>query len=89
MSPPKAFISYAWDDETKPWVSRLAEQLRADGIDCRIDVWELVEGDKLPHFMERSIRDSDFVIIVCTPKYKQKSDQRSGGVGYEGGHHDR
>ena len=33
--------------------------------------------------MERSIRESRFVIIVCTPRYKEKSNSRSGGVGYE------
>jgi len=34
--------------------------------------------------MESEIRRNDFVIIVCTPKYKVKSDTRTGGVGYEG-----
>ena len=34
--------------------------------------------------MERAVRESDFVIIVCTPRYKTRSDNRSGGVGYEG-----
>src|SRR5262245_60561659 len=34
--------------------------------------------------MERAIRDHDYVIVVCTPSYKRKSDDRLGGVGYEG-----
>ncbi len=34
--------------------------------------------------MERAIRDNQFVVIVCTPRYKQRSDAREGGVGYEG-----
>ncbi len=34
--------------------------------------------------MERSITGSDYVLIVCTPTYKQKADARVGGVGYEG-----
>ena len=34
--------------------------------------------------MERAVRDSDFVLIVCTPKYRERSDERTGGVGYEG-----
>src|SRR5579862_8142587 len=41
-------------------------------------------GDQLPEFMERSVRESDFVLIICTPTYKAKSDNRTGGVGYEG-----
>lgn len=34
--------------------------------------------------MEQSVRSSDYVLIVCTPAYKQKADARIGGVGYEG-----
>jgi hypothetical protein len=34
--------------------------------------------------MERSIRDNDYVLIICTPRYKHRSDNREGGVGYEG-----
>jgi hypothetical protein len=41
-------------------------------------------GDHVTQYMERSIRENDFVLIVCTPLYKQKSDSRLGGVGYEG-----
>src|SRR5271169_2870487 len=34
--------------------------------------------------MESSVRDSDYVVIICTPRYKERSDERRGGVGYEG-----
>jgi hypothetical protein len=34
--------------------------------------------------MERAIRDNKFVIIICTPRYKRRSEERQGGVGYEG-----
>ena len=34
--------------------------------------------------MERAIRENSFVLIVCTPMYKEKSAARQGGVGYEG-----
>ena len=34
--------------------------------------------------MEEAIRESDFVLIVCTPRYREKSNARLGGVGYEG-----
>jgi hypothetical protein len=34
--------------------------------------------------METAIRENDFVIVICTPRYKQKADKRDGGVGYEG-----
>ena len=82
---PTTFISYSWDDEDhKAWVRELATQLRADGVDARLDHWHAVPGDELPEFMEREIRNNDFVLIICTPKYKAKSDNRAGGVGYEG-----
>ena len=83
--PPTAFISYSWDDDLhKQWVRDLAARLRGDGVDVTLDQWQLQPGDRLPAFMETAIREHDFVIIVCTPHYKQHSDARTGGVGYEG-----
>lgn len=55
-----------------------------DHIDVKFDQWDLIPGQLLPQFMEESIRDTDFVLVVCTPAYKQKSDTRSAGTGYEG-----
>ena len=82
---PSAFISYSWDDGAhKEWVRSLAERLRADGVDVTLDRWGIVPGDQLPAFMERAIRENQFVVIVCTPRYKSRSDARQGGVGYEG-----
>lgn len=63
MINPTAFISYAWEsNELKLWVKDLATQLRADGIDAKIDQWEVVPGDQMPHFMEKSVRDNNFVV---------------------------
>lgn len=82
---PKVFISYAWESEDlKDWVKNLAIELRNIGVDAKLDQWEVVPGDQMPHFMEKSVRENDYVLLVCTPKYKQKSDDRIGGVGYEG-----
>lgn len=82
---PKVFISYAWEnDELKDWVKNLAIELRNNGIDAKLDQWEVVPGDQMPHFMEKSVRENDYVVIICSPKYKQKSENRIGGVGYEG-----
>jgi hypothetical protein len=84
-APPKVFISYSWDDEGhKQWVREFAARLRGDGVEAIIDQWEVVPGDRLPLFMEKAIRENSYVLIVCTPKYKEKSDNRKGGVGYEG-----
>lgn len=82
--PPKVFISYAWEDDLKTWVLDFATRLRSDGINAILDQWETVPGDQLTQFMEKSVRESDYVVFVCTPTYKRKSDRRRGGVGYEG-----
>jgi len=80
-----AFVSYSWDnDEHKAWIAKLAADLRNDGVDVTLDQWHLVPGDQLPAFMEHAVRESDYVLIICTTKYKERSDNRSGGVGYEG-----
>ncbi len=49
-----------------------------------IDKWGISPGAQIPEFMERSVRENDFVLIVCTPNYRIRSNQRLGGVGYEG-----
>lgn len=82
---PTAFISYSWDsNDHKKWVHNLALRLRNDGIEVILDQWHLTPGDQLPEFMERAVRDCEFVLVVCTQKYKIRSDRREGGVGYEG-----
>lgn len=82
---PKVFISYSWeDDEHKTWVKSLVNNLISDGINATLDQYDLSLGDRLPQFMEKSISDADYVLIVCTPTYKSKSDLRKGGVGFEG-----
>ncbi len=85
MITPRAFVSYSWDDDShKDWVANLAAALRGDGVDVTLDQWHAVPGDQLPAFMENKIRENDYVLIICTPDYRSKSDQRRGGVGYEG-----
>lgn len=57
--------------------------MRMDGIKVLFDKWHLSTGDSLTYLIENWIKTSDFVIIVCTPNYKYKADNRLGGVGYE------
>lgn len=81
---PRVFVSYSWDNEQhKIWVRNLSDKLIKNGVQVILDQNDLVLGDPLPHFMEQSIVESDYVLIICTPKYKQKADARKGGVGYE------
>ena len=81
---PKVFISYSWESkEHSDWVKSLADKLLSDGIEALIDSYDVSPGDRLPKFMESSIRDSDYVIIICTEEYKRKANNREKGVGYE------
>lgn len=81
---PKVFISYSWESkEHSDQVKSLADKLLADGIEAIIDSYDVSPGDRLPKFMESSIRDSDYVIIICTEEYKRKANNREKGVGYE------
>lgn len=85
MSIPKAFVSYSWDNLThKNWVRDFSQRLRQDGVDVTLDQWDAAPGDQLPAFMNRAVRENDFVLIICTTNYKTKSDFSGGGVGYEG-----
>jgi hypothetical protein len=79
------FFSYAWDDEKhKLWVLRLASNLIKNGIDVIIDEWNLEDyNNDLHHFMESGIRESDKVIMICTPNYARRANDRAGGVGIE------
>lgn len=86
IKPPKVFISYAWEKDTKIWVHKFASLLRSHGVDTILDQWHVIPGDLLPEFMEKSVRESDFVLIICTPAYKRKSEsEHPSGVVYEKG----
>ena len=81
---PKVFISYSHDSPVhKQWVSELGAKLRRNGVDAILDQWDLGPGDDLTLFMERGIRDSDRVLVICTDSYVRKADAGEGGVGYE------
>ncbi|MGH7949444.1 MAG: toll/interleukin-1 receptor domain-containing protein [Candidatus Binataceae bacterium] len=81
---PRVFVSYCWESgEHVAWVRALAERLLLNGIDVVLDQWSLSLGDSTTLFIEEAIRTSDFVLIICTPEYKARSDSRLYGVGYE------
>jgi hypothetical protein len=84
MAIPRVFISYSHDtQEHKKWVLDLATRLRNTGIDAALDQWDLQPGDDLPAFMEKNLRESDRVLMICTAKYVEKANAGHGGVGYE------
>jgi hypothetical protein len=81
---PSVFLSYAWEsEELKRWVLEFAKQLRGKGVDVTLDQWNLGLGDNRFQFMEKSVTRSEFVLVICTLAYAERSEERSGGVGYE------
>lgn len=82
--PPKVFISYSWDDEPhKEWVLALANNLIKNGVDIILDRFELQGGANASYFMEKSLVESEKVLIIFTENYKAKATYREGGVGVE------
>ena len=68
--PPTVFISYSHDSpEHADRVLALSDHLRADGIDCILDQYEDSPPEGFPRWMDRHIRDADYVLMICTPTY--------------------
>lgn len=79
---PKAFISYSRDSvQHGDWCLRLYKILREHGVDAIID--EAAKGFStvdFDSFMIKGVRDSDVILVVLTPKYKQKIESETGGA---------
>jgi hypothetical protein len=82
---PRVFVSYAWQDtDHQDWVRTFTERLRdPGGCNATCDQLSAQPGDDVIAYMEQQIRDADFVLLFCTPKYKARFNGRQGGVGYE------
>lgn len=83
---PAAFISYSWSSpEHEDFVISLATRLRENGVDVRLDKWDLREGQDKYAFMESMVTDAAIskVLVICDAKYMAKADGRLGGVGTE------
>ena len=82
--PPEAFVSYSWDDAPhKEWVRRFVDDLMRNGVATTLDQYDLGVGDDRFVFMETAIRESEHIIVVCTPEYVRRANEREGGVGIE------
>ena len=78
------FISYAWDKENDEKVIKLAEMLEEyKELNVKFDKWDINKGQEIPLFMEKEIQQSDFVLVICSNRYKENTDKRIGGSGYE------
>ena len=86
---PRVYISYSTHTPgQRQRVFAVAEQLRAAGIDARIDQYYArslhgfvppgaVVGDKRPPWtiwQQEQVEDADFVLVMCSPEYANASD---------------
>lgn len=85
MSGPSVFISYSHDSpEHENRVLAFSNQLRAEGIDANIDQYETAPSEGWQLWMEKQIRDSQFVLLVCTETYLRrvmKEEEKGKGLG--------
>ena len=84
----KVFISYAHDTEQfSDKVLAFANKLRDEGIDASIDQYEESPPESWPRWMDKEIRNSDFVLVICTQTYLRKiyeTENKTGkGVNWE------
>jgi GTPase SAR1 family protein len=84
LARPECFVSYAWGErERERWVERnLATDLQKAGIGVVLDRWENERvGASVARFVER-IEACDRVIVVGTPLYRRKYENKDTGTGY-------
>jgi WD40 repeat protein len=81
---PRVFVSYSHDSPSHNQnVLALANRLRADGVDAVIDQYEPNPPEGWMLWTWKQIRDSDFVIVVCTDEYCRRVVKESDlGVGH-------
>jgi hypothetical protein len=89
--PDEVFISYSWDSEHHvATVLEISNRLRSEGVDCVLDQYEESPSEGWPRWMDRQIRDAQFVLMVCTENYYKKVMNETAanvgrGVKWEGG----
>lgn len=76
------FISYCHKDVSEEWIDKLATALGQYGINTIVDIYDLQLGQDLNYFMEQ-IKSVDKVLILLGKTYKEKANDREGGVGTE------
>ena len=83
MAPPKVFISYSHDSPAhEAKVLALANRLRGDGIDAVLDQYENFPARGWIQWMKHLVRDTQFILVVCTEAYRQRWDgDEKPGVG--------
>jgi len=80
------FVSYAWGNENfNNKVVSFVNFLRENGYNASMDKLESQKetATNFNKMMIQSIQNSNKVIIILSPKYKERADTFSGGAGFE------
>ena len=79
------FVSYSHDSTAhEQRVHQLVDRLREEGVDCNLDLYEDAPPEGWPAWMDRHIRESDYVLVVCTEVYERRitgKEKRGIGLG--------
>ena len=76
---PTVFISYCQQPAAvKDWVARLGGLLEKEGFDPKIDTEDNTQGQAIPDWIREAAKNSDFVLLICTPEYQAKDKQGKG-----------
>ncbi len=81
---PKVFISYSHDSPVHmKWVSELAAKLRRNGVQIIFDQWHFSSANDPKQFMEFGVKNSDWILVICTDSYVGKANDGEDSIGYE------
>lgn len=69
-TPPRVFLSYAWEDG--PLAKRLAEALQQNGIDTWWAQWSIGPGDSLRQKIDEGLAGCTHFIVLLTPASIEK-----------------
>lgn len=84
---PTLLISYSHDSkEHQDRVLNLSNKLRSEGIDCILDQYEDSPPEGWPKWMDRNVKNADFVLVICTETYYNRvigNDKNGFGIKWE------
>jgi hypothetical protein len=81
---PRVFISYTkTNKEHAEWVQKLAEYLLANGVEARLDVWDLSPGMDVAQWMTNELDMAERALLISNEEYARRADRLHGGVGWE------
>ncbi|WP_196333603.1 TIR domain-containing protein, partial [Vibrio campbellii] len=75
----------SWDDGChRKWARQFSDRLEEIyEIHVTFDQYDLDSRIDKNHFMEKGVFENEFVLLIITDEYRDKADNRKGGVGIE------